>query len=466
MGQPVQQQGAAPTQVEEPVGGGVAVPSGAPDGNLGQPAASADVQPSALAPIPKGEARKAAAALKKEPVAVTWGYLSDTPFAKLSKSAKDRVKDAHAQGYLTQDLADNIDLIEQGNITKAAVANKIATGSPEMAAQVLSNNIEEAIATQQDLEADPTATQAKKDAAVKKVAKLQKQLAKLTAEEIQPETKKSMAVGAGKSENTAKSVRDVISKLFASTPLFDNKVHVFNTEAEAIDAEIMTELNESGAQGIFKSSTGKLYLIAENIPKGAELAVLLHEVGVHMGMNNLLGNKNMSRLSDQIQSFAFANNKSLESKIALAAMSRIPSNTNPAHMDEELIAYFVEEAVLAGVNPMAVENIKSNRLASWFRSFMAATKATLRKIGLARFDLLKTKDIVNLAYGAADLELAGTYHGTAADFRNFNHDYMSTGEGAQAYGWGTYLAQRRGIGKEYMESDIKRKTRSRPNSSI
>jgi hypothetical protein len=460
MGQPVQQQGAAPTQVEEPVGGGVAVPSGAPDGNLGQPAASADVQPSALAPIPKGEARKAAAALKKEPVAVTWGYLSDTPFAKLSKSAKDRVKDAHAQGYLTQDLADNIDLIEQGNITKAAVANKIATGSPEMAAQVLSNNIEEAIATQQDLEADPTATQAKKDAAVKKVAKLQKQLAKLTAEEIQPETKKSMAIGAGKSENTAKSVRDVISKLFASTPLFDNKVHVFNTEAEAIDAEIMTELNESGAQGVYKSSTGKIYLIAENIPKGAELAVLLHEVGVHMGMNNLLGNKNMSRLSDQIQSFAFANNKSLESKIALAAMSRIPSNTNPAHMDEELIAYFVEEAVLAGVNPMAVEDIKSSRLASWFRSFMAATKASLRKIGLARFDLLKTKDIVNLAYGAADLELAGTYHGTAADFRNFNHDYMSTGEGAQAYGWGTYLAQKRGIGEDYRRQDTARKRKS------
>ena len=460
MGQPVQQQGAAPTQVEEPVGGGVAVPSGAPDGNLGQPAASADVQPSALAPIPKGEARKAAAALKKEPVAVTWGYLSDTPFAKLSKSAKDRVKDAHAQGYLTQDLADNIDLIEQGNITKAAVANKIATGSPEMAAQVLSNNIEEAIATQQDLEADPTATQAKKDAAVKKVAKLQKQLAKLTAEETQPETKKSMAIGAGKSENTAKSVRDVISKLFASTPLFDNKVHVFNTEAEAIDAEIMTELNESGAQGVYKSSTGKIYLIAENIPKGAELAVLLHEVGVHMGMNNLLGNKNMSRLSDQIQSFAFANNKSLESKIALAAMSRIPSNTNPAHMDEELIAYFVEEAVLAGVNPMAVEDIKSSRLASWFRSFMAATKASLRKIGLARFDLLKTKDIVNLAYGAADLELAGTYHGTAADFRNFNHDYMSTGEGAQAYGWGTYLAQKRGIGEDYRRQDTARKRKS------
>lgn len=82
--------------------------------------APAPVQQPTLAPVPKGEARKAAAALKKEPVATTWGYLSDTPYAKLSKAAKDRVKDAHAQGYLTQELADEIDRIEAGNARKAA----------------------------------------------------------------------------------------------------------------------------------------------------------------------------------------------------------------------------------------------------------------------------------------------------------------------------------------------------------
>ena len=131
VGQPVQQQGAAPAQAQEPVGGGVAVPSGAPDGNLGQPAASTNVQPSALAPVPKGEARKAAAALKKEPVATTWGYLSDTPYAKLSKVAKDKVKDAHAQGYLTQELADEIDRIEAGN-ARAEAAEAATRPEPSL----------------------------------------------------------------------------------------------------------------------------------------------------------------------------------------------------------------------------------------------------------------------------------------------------------------------------------------------
>jgi hypothetical protein len=412
----------APTEIKEAPKlkrGRVDVPVAIPEPDNGAVAVGTAVQPSALAPVPKGEAKKAAQALKKEPVAVTWGYMSDTPYATLSKVSKDKVNNAHDDNYLTQELADEIDYIESGN-ARAEAANAVV--KPET-----------------PLDETPTTIAFEKEgekAAVK-------------------ESKKSMSIGAGKSDNTAKSVRDTISELFASTPLFDNKVHIFNNIDEAVDAEIVTEVHEFGAQGVYKN--GKIYLIAENIPKGAELAVMLHEVGVHLGMTNLLGNTNMRHLSDQIQSFAIANNSSLESKIALAAMSRIPSNTNPAHMDEELIAYFVEEAVLAGVNPMAVESIKSNRLASWFRKFMAATKAVLRKVGLARFDLLKTKDIVNLAYGAADMELAGAYHGTAATFRTFNHDYMSSGEGAQAYGWGTYLAQKRGIGEDYRRQDTARK---------
>ena len=66
-------------------------------------------------------------------------------------------------------------------------------------------------------------------------------------------------------------------------------------------------------------------------------------------------------------------------------------------------------------------------------------------------------DIVNMAYGAARMEIAGTWHGTSAKFRKFDHRFMGTGEGAQAYGWGTYLAQRAGIAYQYLIKDIKKK---------
>ena len=41
------------------------------------------------------------------------------------------------------------------------------------------------------------------------------------------------------------------------------------------------------------------------------------------------------------------------------------------------------------------------------------------------------------------------YHGSGADFDAFDHSHMGEGEGAQAYGWGTYVTEVKGIGRTY-----------------
>lgn len=41
------------------------------------------------------------------------------------------------------------------------------------------------------------------------------------------------------------------------------------------------------------------------------------------------------------------------------------------------------------------------------------------------------------------------YHGSHADFVNFDHSHIGEGEGAQVYGWGTYVTEVKGIGKAY-----------------
>ena len=41
------------------------------------------------------------------------------------------------------------------------------------------------------------------------------------------------------------------------------------------------------------------------------------------------------------------------------------------------------------------------------------------------------------------------YHGSGADFDAFDHSHMGDGEGAQAYGWGTYVTEVEGIGRTY-----------------
>jgi hypothetical protein len=50
------------------------------------------------------------------------------------------------------------------------------------------------------------------------------------------------------------------------------------------------------------------------------------------------------------------------------------------------------------------------------------------------------------------------YHGSGADFDAFDHSHMGEGEGAQAYGWGTYVTEVEGIGRTYAESARKKPT--------
>ena len=117
----------------------------------------------------------------------------------------------------------------------------------------------------------------------------------------------------------------------------------------------------------------------------------------------------------------------------------------------ETIGYFLEEATFAGVEPSV-----TTALGRLVRDLYAAFKRALRKVGLQP-DNLTPKDIVDVGWGAARFQLSTRKHGTAQDFKKFDHRRMGSGEGAQVYGWGTYLAERLGIARWYMEQDIARK---------
>lgn len=54
-----------------------------------------------------------------------------------------------------------------------------------------------------------------------------------------------------------------------------------------------------------------------------------------------------------------------------------------------------------------------------------------------------------------------TYHGSQASFDKFDHSFMGSGEGAQAYGWGTYVSEVEGIAKAYAKANSKKNAPSR-----
>jgi hypothetical protein len=226
------------------------------------------------------------------------------------------------------------------------------------------------------------------------------------------------------------------------------------TSSDPAEQKLGAVLALNRAYGV--ATNGRAYLIADRINKGQGRAKFMHEVGVHLGVEGLLPDKQFDTLTDQIFTWAKRDDGSREERLAKKAILRADvAGTPDEDVRSEILAYFVEEAMQEGINPSAAEKL-TGPLGNWFRTLWAAFKTAVRRLGMNP-EKMNAQDVVNLAYGAARLEMAGTYHGTAAGFRRFNHKYMGSGEGAQAYGWGTYLAQRFGIAKGYWMADIRRK---------
>ena len=55
-----------------------------------------------------------------------------------------------------------------------------------------------------------------------------------------------------------------------------------------------------------------------------------------------------------------------------------------------------------------------------------------------------------------DIRFRQVYHGSPASLGHFDHAFTGTGEGAQAYGWGTYVTEVEGIARKYAAIGIKR----------
>ena len=67
-----------------------------------------------------------------------------------------------------------------------------------------------------------------------------------------------------------------------------------------------------------------------------------------------------------------------------------------------------------------------------------------------------TDDVVNSInqeIAAAPKFSIKTYHGSQSSFDHFDHSFIGSGEGAQAYGWGTYVTEVEGIAKAYAKQN-------------
>lgn len=204
----------------------------------------------------------------------------------------------------------------------------------------------------------------------------------------------------GEVENphTKTTLELALAGMFFSPIRMRQVVTVYATQEEAVASGALSE--GKGRIGGWQSG-GNVGLIAENIEQGQELGVFLHEVGVHLGMEKLVGKANMEWLKSRVIQWAAKNDGSVESVAANWAVDMADASTS-TDTDEELIAYMVQALVNAKINPQAAGTSNAH---TWFRKLWAGAKAALRHLGFKRD--FSGQNLVDLAYGAAHLELSG-----------------------------------------------------------
>ena len=238
--------------------------------------------------------------------------------------------------------------------------------------------------------------------------------------------------------------RGVEAQVSSRLAVYENLDEYLNQFKDVTRQKLESQI-PADAKGFVQN--GKAVLFANNIGKGHGLGVLLHEVGVHLGFRNFFNEGQYNALVKTVKNWANKTDDSMEARVGKAAMRRVEAAETPENqIDDELLAYAVEEAMQMGVEPVGVKG--GNAVKNWLKMVVDGFKKALEKFGISAKNLT-AGDLVNFAYGAAHLELKGTWHGTGIKFDMFDHSYMSSGEGHQAFGWGTYRAQSLGVADNY-----------------
>lgn len=194
---------------------------------------------------------------------------------------------------------------------------------------------------------------------------------------------------------------------------------------------------------------GKLLINLENIRNPADLtAVTYHEALGHHGLSQRFADELDNVLTDFYDNGISTFREKVDEWLENNPNEYVNEPNRIARAAEEVLAEWSEEGAL----PRTLKDRISNFLKELARSMGLDLKFSEREI----------KSILAMAHSAVtngkgrDVRVNGfryatVWHGSPHDFDAFDHSRMGTGEGAQAYGWGTYLTDTKGIAEHYRQ---------------
>lgn len=152
-------------------------------------------------------------------------------------------------------------------------------------------------------------------------------------------------------------------------------------------------------QGFEEPATNTVFLIADNIERGAETAVAAHEF-MHKHGKAVLGAAGWARLHGILNTWASAAAGTDERAVYSQARAKV--ETVGLHLSsEEMFPYAVEAAIKMGIKPTLMASKES--VAGWLGSVKLAMQRVWEKV-TGNPETLIAQDLVDLAYAIAQME--------------------------------------------------------------
>ena len=201
----------------------------------------------------------------------------------------------------------------------------------------------------------------------------------------------------------------------------------------------------------FIGDDGKVRIIADNLQSEADIfAVLYHEALGHHGLDQKFGEGLDNLLNRMYKSEGFK--KTVDDWLEANPQYKdlYADDPNPqARIVEEYLVSLGESGQLPPPNLLAAIKFYLKELGRKMKikGLEYTDSEVMTILGMAHNATINGKP--NAASNG--FRYAKTYHGSPADFDQFDHNYMGSGEGQQVFGWGTYLSDSEGIARSYRD---------------
>lgn len=200
--------------------------------------------------------------------------------------------------------------------------------------------------------------------------------------------------------------------------------------------------------------------------------IFAHEVGVHMGMQSLMGGKSTAKLASTIRSWAARNDGSVEQKVALEVEDRIAfiqemneargeALMDQAAIDAETVAYAVQFGIENhGINPLSSKPVPKGSLRSLIKSVYNTLEKFMKSLTGGNAKSITVENLVDAAYGAARLEINKTYHvSTTEKIGDVDLTRAGSGLDGAVNGFGFNITDRFGSAGVYANEISRRNTK-------